>query len=253
MQAAQSKEEKQLEAGLEGMIVKVQDLKNQIASFIAKLEAEYETLNWPSMLDNYALLSGQLNSLRQMLRGDKMPALRNYVVFPIVVSQNADPHLEKLTEGRVVSCNHDLVPDYLRTKPEPEVEEKISYVAHKAANYNHETATKQLNSLHKITSNLLDIINSSKDEWESDAGQKGAQSQTSVPQDTTNLVGAITKGLRLRRPDPQMQQQQMGPGQMHPMQQAPHPKPGRWGMGKMPSTIKTNIKAAGSSHPYQRN
>ena len=40
------KEEKQLEAGLEGLIAKVQDLKNQIAAFIAKLEAEYETLNW---------------------------------------------------------------------------------------------------------------------------------------------------------------------------------------------------------------
>ena len=30
---------------------------------------------------------------------------------------------------------------------------------------------KQLNSLNKITSNLLDIINSSKDEWENDASK----------------------------------------------------------------------------------
>lgn len=48
---------------------------------------------------------------------------------------------QKLTEGRVVSCNHDLVPDYLRTKPEPEVEEKINLIANKAANVNIETAT----------------------------------------------------------------------------------------------------------------
>ena len=46
------------------------------------------------MLDNYALLSGQLNSLKQMLRGDKMPLLRNYVLFPILLSQDPDPHLE---------------------------------------------------------------------------------------------------------------------------------------------------------------
>ncbi|XP_070195776.1 mediator of RNA polymerase II transcription subunit 8-A-like isoform X2 [Littorina saxatilis] len=198
------------------------------------------------MLDNFALMSGQLNSLKQLLRGDKMPALRNFVLFPVLLSQDPDPHLEKLTEGRVVSCNHDLVPDYLRTKPEPEVEEKINLIANKAANVNIETATKQLNSLNKITSNLLDIINSSKDEWENDAGQKGSQPQTSQQQDTTNLVAAVTKGLRLRRPDPSMQQMQAGP--IHSMQQVQNPRPG---MGKMPSAIKTNIKS-GSAHPYQR-
>lgn len=249
MQATQSKEEKQLEASLDGLIAKVQDLKNQLAAFLAKLETEYETMNWPSALDNFALLSGQLTSLKQLLKGDKMPPLRNYVLFPILLSQDADPHLEKLTEGRVVSCNHDLVPDYLRTKPEPEVEEKIQLLTTKASNVSSETNQKQLNSLNKITSNLLDIINSAKDEWENDANQKGAQPQTSLQQDTTSLVGAITKGLRLRRPDTSMQQPP--PGQVPPsMQQSQHPKPG--GVGKVPSTIKTNIKAAGSSHPYQR-
>lgn len=252
MQPAQSKEEKQLEAGLEGLITKVADLKSQIASFIVKIETEYEVLNWPSMLDNFALLSGQLNSLKQLLRGDKMPALRNFVLFPVLLSQDADPHLEKLTEGRVMSCNHDLVPDYLRTKPEPEIEEKISLIVNKANNINPDTATKQMNSLNKITSNLLDIINSSKDEWDNDSGQKNNPPQTSNPTDTTNLVAAVTKGLRLRRLDSgnPMQQSQMTQGQMQAMQQPPQHKPG---MGKMPSTIKTNIKAANSSHPYNRN
>lgn len=49
--------------------------------------------------------------------------------------------MQKLTEGRVLSCNHDLVPDYLRTKPEPEVEEKIQAIAAKAGNISMETAT----------------------------------------------------------------------------------------------------------------
>ena len=33
---------------------------------------------------------------------------------------------QKLTEGRVPACTHEVVPDHLRTKPEPEVEEKIN-------------------------------------------------------------------------------------------------------------------------------
>jgi hypothetical protein len=39
-----------------------------------------------------------------------------------------DAELEKLTEGRVQCFNHEVVPDYLRTKPEPEVEDKVQTV-----------------------------------------------------------------------------------------------------------------------------
>lgn len=53
--------------------------------------------------------------------------------------------------------------------------------------------------------------------------QKGAQQQHSLSHDTGSLVGAITKGLRLRRPDAQMQQQQQQGQSSQQQQQA---KPG---------------------------
>ena len=38
---------------------------------------------------------------------------------------------QKMTEGRVLVFNHDVVPNYLRTKAEPDVEEKIQQLTTK--------------------------------------------------------------------------------------------------------------------------
>ena len=46
---------------------------------------------------------------------------------------------QKLTEGRVYAFNHEVVPDYLRTKPEPAVEEKMSIFHAKAQQTQPET------------------------------------------------------------------------------------------------------------------
>lgn len=54
------REEKQLEAALDAIIQRVNDLKSSLLSMIYKVENEYETMNWPSFLDNYAVLSGHV-------------------------------------------------------------------------------------------------------------------------------------------------------------------------------------------------
>ncbi|KAJ8305948.1 hypothetical protein KUTeg_016493 [Tegillarca granosa] len=148
----------------------------------------------PSILDNFALLSGQLNSLGRLLKNDKIPPLRSHILLPLCLSPDRDPELEKLTEGRVFAFNHEVVPDYLRTKPEPDVEDRIQSLTGKSPGLTPELAQKQLNNLNKITSNILDIINNQREDWESDAS----------------------------------------------------------GIGKVPSTIKTNIKQGATPHPYQR-
>lgn len=58
----QQREEKQLESALDSIIQRVNDLKTSIAAMIYKVENEYETLNWPTFLDNFALLSGHVSS-----------------------------------------------------------------------------------------------------------------------------------------------------------------------------------------------
>lgn len=48
------------------------------------------------MLDNFALLSGQISTLNRLLGSDKMPALKNYAVIPLALSQERDTELEVL-------------------------------------------------------------------------------------------------------------------------------------------------------------
>ena len=78
--------------------------------------------------------------MSKILNHEKSPALRNLTVLPLLLSPDRDEDLLRLSEGRVPTFSHDLVPDYLRTKPEPDVERQMIQMEHKAANLAYESA-----------------------------------------------------------------------------------------------------------------
>lgn len=47
----------------------------------------------PSVLDNFALLSGQLNTINKLLKNDKTPSFRNQVIIPLLLSPDRDEDL----------------------------------------------------------------------------------------------------------------------------------------------------------------
>ncbi|CAI9546253.1 unnamed protein product [Staurois parvus] len=265
------REEKQLETSLETLIAQVSDIKNSLVAFIHKLENEYERLTWPSVLDNFALLSGQLNTLNKVLKNEKMPLLKNQVIIPLLLSPDRDEEIMRLTEGRVPVFSHEVVPDHLRTKPDPEVEEQEKQLSAEAARITPETAQKQVQTMNKLCNNLLEKM--IKEERDSDVASLRQNKQTYNPADTNALVAAVAfgKGLSNRRPPgpggpmvagqagasgmlqgaANMQQVSMSipPNQQQHMTGVPMAQAGQ--PGKMPSSIKTNIKSA-SMHPYQR-
>lgn len=51
------------------------------------------TLCRPSVLDSFALLSGQLNTLLKVLRNDKTPPLRNRILLPLLLNPERDEEL----------------------------------------------------------------------------------------------------------------------------------------------------------------
>ncbi|XP_059475626.1 mediator of RNA polymerase II transcription subunit 8 [Neocloeon triangulifer] len=254
------REEKQQDAVLEAIINKVNDLKTSIGAMIFKVENEYETLNWPSFLDNFALISSQLTSLTKILSNEKAPPLRNFTVLPLLLKPDLDENLARLTDGRLNTFSHDIVPDYLRTKPEPDAELKMMTLEHKASCVNYDTAQKQVAAMNKVVGHVWDIVSKARDEWDGDASSRAGGAQTSSIADTNCLVAAISlgKGLKHTVPPPGMMGgpptgPQRGPGALGPPQGPPGGIPNQMGqMGKTPSAIKTNIKAAGQIHPYNR-
>ncbi|CAH1363915.1 hypothetical protein MTP99_000268 [Tenebrio molitor] len=255
----QQREEKQLESALDSIIQRVNDLKSSIASMIFKLENEYETLNWPTFLDNYALMSGQLTSLSKVLSHDKCPALRNLTVLPLLLSPERDDQLAQMTEHRVTTFAHDLVPDYLRTKLEPMAESKMMQLEHKASTLSFENAQKQIAAYQKVVSHVWELVSKAREEWEVESSARGSTQQNSSVADTHLLVAAVGMGKGLKMgANPNGQPNQTSGGMMVAPQGRPGGTPGQIPANaqamatKAPSAIKTNIKSATQIHPYGR-
>ena len=112
----------------------------------------------PSFLDSYALVSGQLNTMVKNIKSDRTPSFKRYICLPLTLSQDRDEELARSTEGRIGQFSHDLVPDYLRTKPDPEVEARHALYESRVATLNPEQMHKQLGVMEKMTKEMLKHI-----------------------------------------------------------------------------------------------
>ncbi|XP_071494403.1 mediator of RNA polymerase II transcription subunit 8-like [Diadema antillarum] len=238
-------QDKVLDNTLEYVSSRVNDLKKALTDLLMKLEHHHETLNWPSVLNSFALLSGQINTLNKHLKSDKTPSLKNLILLPLKLSQDRDEELEKTTEGRVPSFNHEVVPNYLRTKAEPEIEEREQTLSKDAGPISQELAKKQIDNLNRLSNHVLNILNSQRDSWDTDSSRLNMTTSSNV--DTNILVDAIRMGKDLKKgkqqPSAQPIHTMTAPMQRHVEQHAP--------VGKMSSSIRTNIKSGGG-HPYHR-
>ncbi|PFX30150.1 mediator of RNA polymerase II transcription subunit 8-like [Stylophora pistillata] len=233
-------DEKLLEVSLEAVSSRVQELKEAIQAFLMKLE--HEQMNWPSVLDNYALLSGQVNTLTKLLKNEKTPLFRNLVLLPVLVQQETDPDIQKASEGRIHAFDHEVVPDYLRTKYAPEIEESEQKVETMATNIPPDEAQRQKDTLNELVENLLTLISSAREDWE---GEQSAASRSSsaVNPDLNNLVVAVTFGRGLKPA-------KVTKGRGSKSDKAQSGWMSDKSTNKAPSSVKTETKAAAGVHPY---
>ena len=244
---ANEREAKMMEAATDALSGRLSELKSSAGQLILKLETD-QTLNWPSFLDSYALISGQMNSLLRTMKHEKTPTLKKYITLPLLLSPDRDEELLKMTEHRVQTFSHDLAPDYLRTISDPDIESRHQSYETRASGVVPDQQNKQLSVMDKITKDTLKLISKEREEMDARSAVKSEMEKTFGPEDTNALLAAINHGKGLKA--------SAGPGPMV-NRNSPVPGPsvnmgGPQQVNKAPSTIKTNIKAANQVHPYQR-
>ena len=245
---ANEREAKQMEAATDALAGRLSELKSSAGQLILKLETD-QTLNWPSFLDSYSLISGQMNSLLRTMKHEKTPALKKYITLPLLLSPDRDEELLKITEHRVQTFSHDLIPDYLRTRPDPELEARHQTYETRAGGVVPEQQSKQLTVMEKITKDTLKLIGSKREEMDAKSAVKNEMEKTYTMEDTNALLAAINHGKGLKSgggpgPGPMVNRNSPVPG--------PPVSMGPSAQQKGPGPIKTNIKAASQVHPYQR-
>lgn len=201
---------------------------------------------------NFIILFFQLAGLSKLLALEYTPQIRNYAVLPLQLTPDVDEHLAQITEGRIPVFSAELVPDYLRSKPDPSAENRLNLHEAKANSITNEAASKQVAQFNKIVSHVFDLIAKSRDEYELEAIHKNLRTDTCNLQDTQLLVKAVGMGIGLKTNSPAMMMQP-GTGMPRgpvPVQMSAVSPAGIQQMGKMPSSIKTNIKSA-NLHPYR--
>lgn len=266
-----SKEQKQLQASLDITIQRLIDVKNSLQGFLFKLENE--SLTWPTVLDSFALVSSHLTILNKTLKNDKTSPFRSHGLLPLVLSQELDGELQRMTEGRVPTFNHEVVPHHLRTKPEPDVEIKENQITNRIVGLNTDSLTKQMNSFKRIIESMIDTVTGIASSMDSNMSERSMQMPpTHSTNDTQTLLAALSqgKGLKMLRGSGSGSSTPSGlQGSPVPSSSSPSPMitshcvPGASSgpsgtsgaslTNKMASSVKTNIKAAAShSGPYSR-
>ncbi|KRZ94747.1 Coiled-coil domain-containing protein 47 [Trichinella sp. T8] len=174
----------------------VQNIKS-IQSSISEVLAKLQMVDQPSLLNSFRVISSQFNSMLQLLRSDRASHFKNYVFLPIKLSVEVDADLEAATENRLHAWTHAVVPDYLRTKPDPQVEQKDQQISNQVQQRicNPESLQKQITAFNRCLNCILDSLNASIRDSEMD-GRK--TSKTSDGEDTALLVAAILKGQNVK-------------------------------------------------------
>lgn len=187
---------------------KVRDLKQSLSGFF--YEYEHGQLSWTTVLDQMNVLSSQVANLRTSVRV-VLPLLRTHSIVPMCLSPDNDPVVEQLTERRLSLFDHDFMPQLLRTKNQPEIEERERQLT---ANPSSSTAGNaygrpmstpneihaRVQELNAVLVSTLEMLQSTKAATDKTEKQFDLQ-RFSNAAETKQLLDAMNSGTGLKQAD----------------------------------------------------
>ncbi|KHN84309.1 Mediator of RNA polymerase II transcription subunit 8 [Toxocara canis] len=177
----------------------LQDWQNKLRRLTVRIRPPIDA---PDMLDKFSSLASAMGQLQTVLRKSALPSgiedfgklLRKHLLVPHTLSNQIDPDLQQATQNRVHCWNHDVAPDYLRTKPNPEVEADEMQLDNEKNSRTFDQVNKQIAAMNKHLESLLNSL--------ADNARSQADAHVDVPiynnQDTQKLVRAVINGEGLR-------------------------------------------------------
>lgn len=137
--AARSGETSQFHENVDSLIQRLNQLRTHLFNLLHRIEStdfdadleltgsnSYAYSNFAtfqSLLEAYGLVSSELTMLNRAVRDRFGASSARCELLPLRCSNEPDMSLLRATDGRVAACNADMIPTYLRTKPEPRIDE----------------------------------------------------------------------------------------------------------------------------------
>ncbi|XGW13227.1 hypothetical protein V3C99_013676 [Haemonchus contortus] len=185
--------------------IKVMDAKKTIEELLYMLDMQ-EKVPWPDMLDKFSSLAAAMSQLQGALKKSAIQSghedhgalLRSHVLVPQRLQLEPDPQLQTLTSYRIHSWNHDVVPDYLRTKLNPEMESEEMMLEQDRNQKGQDVISKQITHLNKYVDLLLQSLHSSDRAHNESLAEKRFVKPTFNKEETARLVRATMVGEGLK-------------------------------------------------------
>jgi hypothetical protein len=144
---------------LESLDMLIRDLKecrSSIEMLLYKINTEnYEQIDWPAILNSLRIVSTNLISISKLVRDKRDLMLKSVILLPKFWSEDIDPELKELSNGRISVFNQDIIPHILRTKLIPALEENEARFNQTAKDF------EQTKAFDKIISQLKKTIDES--------------------------------------------------------------------------------------------